>query len=151
MRFKLDATQDGTLPVEQAASLLAMHCLVRGQKPEDYTVLVVPRGSTTLLNPVGQRAQELLETWHEFGQEVELSPREQEVLGCVVRRLSNKEIGQQLNVSERTVKFHVSSLFAKFKVRDRLSLMRQATIGMIPSSAAPIDSLFGFPMPASGK
>jgi hypothetical protein len=32
-----------------------------------------------------------------------------------------------LNLSERTVKFHVSSLLAKFRVRGRLELVREAS------------------------
>ena len=144
MRFQVEAAENGTLPVEQAASLLAMNCLVRGHTPYDYTVLVVPCGS--LLDPVGQRAKELLGAWREFGCGVDISHREKEVLECVLLNLSNKEIGQRLNISERTVKFHVSSLLVKFNVRDRVSLMRQATIGMIPASATPADTLFGFPV-----
>jgi DNA-binding NarL/FixJ family response regulator len=116
------------LPVERAASLLAMHCLVRGQAPSDYTVLVVPRAS--LLDPVGRRAQELLDAGRAIGSEVRLSPREREVLEGVLRNLSNKEIGARLNVSERTIKYHVSALLAKFRVRDRVSLMREATSGL---------------------
>ena len=151
MRFQVDACQDGALPVEQAASLLAMHCLVRGQVPDDYTVLMVPQSGGSILGPVSQRAIQLLGSWHEFGYEVELTPREQEVLGCIVRQLSNKEISHRLNISERTIKFHVSSLLAKFKVRDRLSLIRQATIGLIPASAPPANSLFGFPVTATNS
>jgi hypothetical protein len=40
--------------------------------------------------------------------------------------LANKEIAVSLNLSERTVKFHVSSLLAKFRVRGRMELVREA-------------------------
>jgi len=86
-RFEVEAAPEGTLPIERAASLLAMHCLVRGQTPSDYTVLVVPRAS--LLDSVGRRAQELLDAGRAIGSEVRLSPREREVLECVLRNLSN--------------------------------------------------------------
>lgn len=56
-----------------------------------------------------------------------LSRRELEVLYGVVRTLANKEIASELNVTERTVKFHVSSLLAKFKVRSRMELMRETS------------------------
>ena len=132
------------MPLEHAASLLAMHCLVRGQAPSDYTVLVVPRAS--LLDSVGQRAQELLDAGRAIGSEVRLSPREREVLECVLRNLSNKEIGVRLNVSERTIKYHVSALLAKFHVRNRVSLMHEATSSLRISPGAPVDTLFGFPV-----
>jgi len=142
MRFKVEADHAGSLPVERAASLLAMHCLVRGLTPCDYTVLVVPRG--TLLDSVGQRAQELLDLGRAIGTGVRLSPREQEVLECVLLNKSNKEIAAQLHICERTVKFHVSGLLAKFDVRDRLGLMREATIGLLPATGGPTDAHFGF-------
>lgn len=52
-----------------------------------------------------------------------LTPRETEVLNFVRLRLSNKEIGSNLNISERTVKYHVSSLLRKFRVDSRAYLL----------------------------
>ncbi len=52
-----------------------------------------------------------------------LSRREQGVLGALLENLSNKEIGSRLNISERTVKFHVSNLLAKFSVQRRADLI----------------------------
>jgi DNA-binding NarL/FixJ family response regulator len=53
----------------------------------------------------------------------DLSRREQEVLNCLLENLANKEIGSKLNISERTVKFHVSNLLSKFGVRRRADLI----------------------------
>jgi two-component system nitrate/nitrite response regulator NarL len=53
----------------------------------------------------------------------DLSRREQEVLNCLLENLANKEIGNKLNISERTVKFHVSNLLNKFGVRRRADLI----------------------------
>lgn len=53
----------------------------------------------------------------------ELSPREREVLDVLLENLSNKEIGNKLNISERTVKFHVSNLLQKFGVQRRADLI----------------------------
>lgn len=52
-----------------------------------------------------------------------LSRREQEVLDALLENLANKEIGNRLNISERTVKFHVSNLLSKFGVRRRADLI----------------------------
>ena len=48
-----------------------------------------------------------------------LSDREMEVLGCVVRGMSNKEIAGMLGISHQTVKNHVTSILRKFGVEDR--------------------------------
>jgi DNA-binding NarL/FixJ family response regulator len=53
----------------------------------------------------------------------ELSRREREVLDGLLENLANKEIASRLNISERTVKFHVSNLLAKFNVRRRADLI----------------------------
>lgn len=52
-----------------------------------------------------------------------LSRREKEVLDIVLESLSNKEIASRLNISERTVKFHVSNLLTKFSVQRRADLI----------------------------
>jgi DNA-binding CsgD family transcriptional regulator len=146
IRFQVAAAPDGALPVEEAASLLAMHCLVRAQAPQDYTVLVMPRRE--LLDALGQRAQQLLAAGRTAaGSSVPLSLRQREVLDHVLQDMSNKEIGVRLHVTERTVKFHVSKLLAKFKAHDRLGLKREASRGMLPASAVPGDTLFGFAVP----
>jgi DNA-binding NarL/FixJ family response regulator len=48
-----------------------------------------------------------------------LSDREMEVLECVVRGMSNKEIAALLGISHQTVKNHVTSVLRKFGVDDR--------------------------------
>ena len=48
-----------------------------------------------------------------------LSDREMEVLRCVVRGMSNKEIANLLEISHQTVKNHVTSILRKFGVDDR--------------------------------
>src|SRR5262249_7228845 len=127
VRFQIEASSTGELPVEQAASLMAMHCLVRGQTPQDYVMMTVPVRS--LVDPVVQRACELLDAGRAIRSDVSLTSREHEVLGWVLRNLSNKQIAANLNVAERTIKFHVSALLAKFKVSDRFSLIRRVMVG----------------------
>ncbi|MGH9429911.1 MAG: response regulator transcription factor [Terriglobia bacterium] len=61
-----------------------------------------------------------------------LTARESQVLQLMVRRRSNREIGEALEISERTVKFHVSNLFNKIGVQDRQELLRASA----PSGAA---------------
>ena len=55
-----------------------------------------------------------------------LSRREKEVIQALLDNISNKEIGARLNISERTVKFHVSNLLRKFGVGRRADLIVMA-------------------------
>ena len=55
-----------------------------------------------------------------------LSPREIEVLKLMIDALSNKQIARRLNVSEATVKTHVSTLIAKLGVHDRVGAVVKA-------------------------
>lgn len=51
-----------------------------------------------------------------------LSDREREVALEAAKGLSNKEIAQVLNITERTVKAHLSAIFEKLDLRDRVQL-----------------------------
>ena len=51
-----------------------------------------------------------------------LTERETEVASAVASGASNKEIANRLNITERTVKAHLGSVFDKLKLRDRLQL-----------------------------
>ena len=48
-----------------------------------------------------------------------LSEREREVLRLIAQGQSNKQIGRQLSITERTVKFHVTSIFNKLGTDNR--------------------------------
>jgi two-component system nitrate/nitrite response regulator NarL len=51
--------------------------------------------------------------------QIELSDRENEILGCLVSGLSNKNIARKLNIAEATVKVHVKGLLRKMQVSNR--------------------------------
>lgn len=51
-----------------------------------------------------------------------LTPREQEVAQLVALGDSNQTIAEQLDISERTVRAHLSAIFEKLQVSDRLML-----------------------------
>ncbi|HEB12459.1 MAG TPA: response regulator transcription factor [Actinobacteria bacterium] len=50
-----------------------------------------------------------------------LTSREKEVLSCIAKGMSNKEIAAQLFISDKTVKNHLSNIFHKLHVNDRTS------------------------------
>ena len=123
--FHVEAGPDGRFPLDQAAGLLAMHCMVRGQSPSDYVVMV--QAEDEILEGLNEKADKLLEAGKSVHSQIELTRREEEVLAGLMNSLANKEIAANLNLSERTVKFHVSSLLAKFRVRGRMELVREAS------------------------
>jgi RNA polymerase sigma factor (sigma-70 family) len=49
----------------------------------------------------------------------DLTAREKEVLQLLARGLTNSQIGSELGISEKTVRNHVSSIFAKLRVETR--------------------------------
>lgn len=123
--FQVEATRGGRFPVDEAAGLLAMHCIVLGRCPRDYVVMLSAQNRA--LNGLTEKAEKILEAGHSVGGRVRLTRREEEVLAGIMRSFANKEIATSLNVTERTIKFHVSSLLAKFQVSGRMELARKAT------------------------
>jgi DNA-binding CsgD family transcriptional regulator len=124
-RFEVKAGGDGRMPAEQAASLLAIHCVARQQQPRDFDVMVA--AGEDLVDGLTSRATKLIRSCSGFKVAgMPLSRRQNEVLAAIAQNLSNKEIAAKLNVSVRTVKFHVSTLLEKFEVRGRVDLMIEA-------------------------
>jgi DNA-binding NarL/FixJ family response regulator len=61
-----------------------------------------------------------------------LTAREKEILQWIAEGLANKQIALKLGISEHTVKFHLSSLYAKFNVSSRTEAVRRGLeLGLI--------------------
>ena len=85
-------------------------------RDELFNAIRVVAGGGSLLQPVV--ASRLMQRMTQPEQE-QLTAREQEVLQQLARGLQNKEIARELHITERTVKFHVSSLLAKLDAGNR--------------------------------
>ena len=59
--------------------------------------------------------------------EIKITPRDREVLRLLVQGCSNKEIASQLNISPRTVKQHLRTLFLRAGIREGRKRVRLAT------------------------
>jgi DNA-binding NarL/FixJ family response regulator len=79
----------------------------------------------------GKRVVNLLSALHDLMQQAAavpekktygLTPRELEVVTCIVEGCSNKDIAKQFTISEETVKRHLSNIFDKTGVSTRLEL-----------------------------
>ena len=101
----------GVLPTDASAEELtaAVHALSQG--------LIV--GTSTLL----------FESESEPLSRGPLTDRESEVLGLLAKGLANKQIAVALGISEHTVKFHVSSIYAKLNVTNRTEAVREGLRG----------------------
>ncbi len=71
---------------------------------------------------------------HPLGQQVEkLSDRELDVLGLAAKGYTNKAIGVQLGISDRTVQGHLAKIFDKLQAASRTeAVMRAVSLGWLP-------------------
>jgi DNA-binding CsgD family transcriptional regulator len=63
------------------------------------------------------------EEWIRLGDELSLSPRQNEIVQHLFLGQSDKQIAQTLGIAQPTVRTHLGRLFAKFNVQDRHELI----------------------------
>jgi len=95
----------------------AVGYLLKDADPDDVLqgIRAVSRGES----PIHPKAARALLGVRAGSQHVQLTSRESEVLGLVREGLANKQIARRLDISERTVKAHLTSAFARIGVADR--------------------------------
>lgn len=96
----------------------AVGYLLKDADPDDVIqgIRAVHRGES----PIHPRAARQLLTARPAAHDApDLTPRESEVLRLVREGLANKQIARRLGISERTVKAHLTSAFARIGVADR--------------------------------
>jgi len=81
---------------------------------------------TTVANIFKQRNRQSDESNAEVLKQSSLTAREREVVGLVCRGLRNKQVAAELFICETTVTHHLSSIFSKLGVSDRLELVLYA-------------------------
>jgi len=95
----------------------AVGYLLKDADPEDVLqgIRAVSRGES----PIHPRAARALLGVRAGTTQVQLTARESEVLKLVKDGLANKQIARRLDISERTVKAHLTSAFSRIGVADR--------------------------------
>ncbi|MEO1132888.1 MAG: response regulator transcription factor [Cyanobacteria bacterium J06639_1] len=76
----------------------------------------------------------ILQPTLQLDRDVELTPTETRVIHLVAKGMSNREIAEQLNVSQRTIESHVSNMLGKTGLHNRTELARWAMEGGISGS-----------------
>jgi DNA-binding NarL/FixJ family response regulator len=66
--------------------------------------------------------------WALLERDLSLSPRQVEIMKLISRGMSDKQIAWQLSISFYTVRSHMSRLFRKCNVNDRLELLAQVYV-----------------------
>jgi DNA-binding NarL/FixJ family response regulator len=87
-----------------------------------HAVRAVYRGESALDPAVAQKVVQQLTSGRPLGAQAaveSLTEREIEVLHLVAKGLTNKAIGQALNISDRTVQGHLANIYGKLEVNSR--------------------------------
>jgi len=105
--------------------------LLKGSSPGDviHAVHLVISGGAMFGPAVAQRVIEFFARPRPAGTITvfpQLTDREHEILDLVARGHSNQTIATRLHISEKTVRNHVSSIFAKLAVADRAQAIARA-------------------------
>lgn len=105
------------------------------------TIRIVHAGGT-VLDPLV--ASKLMAKVHDGGKPAapapparkELTARERDILAELMTGRSNRDIAKRLFISERTVKFHITSIFGKLRAKNRTEAVLKAAQEGIPGIAA---------------
>ena len=118
VRFLVLTTYDTDEYIAPALAAGAQGYLLKDATPEElaHAVRSLMRGGAALEPGV---AAKLLVSMSEHSQADDLSARELEVLRLLVSGASNKAIATKLNLSENTIKSHLSHIFDKLNVQSR--------------------------------
>jgi DNA-binding NarL/FixJ family response regulator len=95
----------------------AVGYLLKDAEPQE--LLEAIRSASRGEAPLAPRAARQLLAARSEERHADLSKREQEVLGLVAEGLPNKLIARRLEISEKTVKAHLTSVFSHIGVTDR--------------------------------
>jgi two-component system, LuxR family, response regulator FixJ len=115
-------TGQGDIPTTVSAMRSGAEDFLTKRAPKELVLAAIERALERDVQEQQQRGHLRL-LRHRFD---ELSDRELEVLGHVVKGKMNKEIAADLNINERTVKLHRTNITRKLKVQSVVELSRLA-------------------------
>jgi two-component system, NarL family, response regulator DegU len=117
---------ENQLDYVQVVRLGARGLVLKGDSPEVLfsAIRSVANGELAFKDDIARQVLNSMavENRHTQGSLHRLSERERQIAVLVARGLKNRDIAQQLTISENTVKRHMQSIFNKTGARDRLEL-----------------------------
>jgi DNA-binding NarL/FixJ family response regulator len=115
-------------PEEIAGALRALHAGLWVVSPEFIGQLTRIGRSTEVSIDSGDGLNERETNDSHFSVFDALTRRETDVLECLARGMTNKEISHSLSISEHTVKYHITSIYSKLGANNRTEAVRQGVI-----------------------
>lgn len=114
--------------ISQALTTGACGYLLKTAQPDEIidAIRQAADGGTPMSPRVARSLIDILARLTQPATHVDLSPREREMLKCLVDGLTNKEIATRMDISTHTVDSYARTLFSKLKVRSRASAVARA-------------------------
>lgn len=122
VKVVLISAADDRQQIETALRRGAVGYLVKSINPADVPSALRQAFEGTAFSIIGSGGS----VEEEVSRQTGLTDRELTILKAVARGLSNKQISQELWVTEQTVKFHVSNVYRKLGVTNRAGAVRYA-------------------------
>jgi two-component system nitrate/nitrite response regulator NarL len=138
----LEAGIDGYLVknISSSALKLSLQLVAKGEK-----VLPSELANVLLSGPPMRQAEALIDAG------IGLSPREIQILGCLISGLSNKDIARELQMAESTAKVHLKTILRKLRARNRTEAAVWALCHSVTPAAKPSRPARGRQAPAKGR
>lgn len=115
--IKVGAAAYASKEIEPQVLVQMIRAVSQGRYLINDNVLSKPHVASRVLNQFRELAN--TSTSDDSTMFAPLTSREIEILDCIARGLSNKEIASQLSISGQTVKNHITSILSKLQVNDR--------------------------------
>ena len=113
--------------------------LLKDCTPDDLSraIQTVHAGETIMAPEIARKVLLAFEDAHQEPSAPTLTERETEIITAIARGKGNKQIARALNISEKTVRNHISNIYKKLHVYDRT----QAVLYAIREGLVDVDNL----------
>jgi DNA-binding NarL/FixJ family response regulator len=106
-------------------------CILKGVEAGEFVRILTSIAQGALYLPPGLGAgllpqnMDLNGATREKARPYGLTAREEQILSCVARALTNREVARELQISEKTVKHYMTVIMEKLQVRNRVEAVQK--------------------------